>query len=150
MQPRAYSTPLIFFFHSGLPNQIANRSTFSPRQRAARKCPNSCTKMSRLKSSSTSSRMKLDFKKCIVVYRPGAVSHKARWEYSGGTRAGNGGVEPQKSMAAAGCYASLSWWQPILDSRELLLGSWQHLWLPHFIQTLGRPLKFTCPLQQVR
>src|SRR5215468_7846069 len=62
MDPRAYSTPLIFFFQMGLPNQIAKRSIFSPRQRAARKCPSSCTKMSRLKSTRTSKKIKINFK----------------------------------------------------------------------------------------
>ena len=62
IEPRAYSTPLILAFQIGLPNQIANRSILSPRQRAARKWPNSCTKMSRLKSTSTSRKIKLIFK----------------------------------------------------------------------------------------
>ena len=55
MVPSAYSTPPIFFFQIGFPNQIAKRSILSPRQRAARKCPSSCTKMSRLNSNTTSS-----------------------------------------------------------------------------------------------
>src|ERR1051326_2835102 len=61
MQPRAYSTPLIFAFQIGLPNQMANRSTLRPRQRAARKCPSSCTKISRLNSNKTSIRIKTNF-----------------------------------------------------------------------------------------
>src|SRR5262245_48531983 len=52
----------------GLPNQIANRSTFNPRQRAARKCPNSCTKIKRLKRNNTSSRMNRTFNACILDY----------------------------------------------------------------------------------
>src|SRR3569833_1381640 len=61
MVPRAYSTPPIFFFQIGLPNQMANRSILRPRHLAARKCPSSCSKMSRLKSKSTSSRIKTNF-----------------------------------------------------------------------------------------
>src|SRR5437667_373437 len=62
--------PLISFCQIGLPNQTANRSIFSPRQRAARKCPNSWTKMSRLKSSSTSSRIRKKFNMCIDLRPP--------------------------------------------------------------------------------
>src|SRR6266436_5480594 len=68
MVPKAYSTPLILAFQIGLPNQIAKRSIFNPRQRAARKWPNSCTKMSKLKSNSTSREMKTYFK--IVMLLP--------------------------------------------------------------------------------
>src|SRR5512141_2037219 len=53
----AYSTPLTLVLQIGFPNQMAKRSTFNPRQRAARKCPNSWTKISRLKSKSTSTRI---------------------------------------------------------------------------------------------
>src|SRR4051812_22988027 len=66
MVPRTYSTPRIFFFQIGLPNQIAKRSIFSPRQRAARKCPNSCTKMSKLNRRRTSKKMKKNFKIDII------------------------------------------------------------------------------------
>src|SRR5258708_38522713 len=52
-------------FQIGLPNQMAKRSIFNPRQRAARKWPNSCTKMSRLKSNTTSNRIKTNFKTVI-------------------------------------------------------------------------------------
>ena len=37
IDPRLYSTPPIVFFQIGLPNQMPNFSTTSPRQRAARK-----------------------------------------------------------------------------------------------------------------
>ena len=37
IHPRLYSTPPIVFFQIGLPNQMPNFSTTSPRQRAARK-----------------------------------------------------------------------------------------------------------------
>src|SRR5258706_13961247 len=61
MLPRAYSTPLIFVFQIGFRNQMANRSIFNPRQRAARKWPSSWTKMSRLKSNSTSRAININF-----------------------------------------------------------------------------------------
>ena len=37
MLPRRYSTPPMVFDQSGLPNQIANFSTFNPRHLAAKK-----------------------------------------------------------------------------------------------------------------
>ena len=58
-EPREYCTPLIVFFQSGLPNQTPNFSIYKPRQRAAKKCPSSCTTMSRLKSTTTSITMRI-------------------------------------------------------------------------------------------
>src|SRR5438105_3710416 len=89
MVPRTYSTPLISFFQSGLPNQIAKRSTFRPRQRAARKWPSSWTKISRLKSASTSRIIKMTFRMYILIDRQAATGPFGK--YTGKLTAGNGG-----------------------------------------------------------
>ena len=41
IQPKPYCTPLMVFDQIGLPNHTWNLSICKPRQRAARKCPNS-------------------------------------------------------------------------------------------------------------
>ncbi len=41
IEPSRYSTPPMVLLQMGLPNQMANFSTTSPRQRAARKWPSS-------------------------------------------------------------------------------------------------------------
>ena len=48
----------MFFFQSGLPNQMPNFSITSPRHFAARKCPSSWTMIIRLKITRTSRRMR--------------------------------------------------------------------------------------------
>src|SRR5262245_65780640 len=83
---------------------MANLSILRPRQRAARKCPSSWTKMSRLNRTSTSSKININFRTYIYSYVGRYPKSDNVREYSGPTGAGNGVVDRQKRWGVSGEY----------------------------------------------